>query len=160
MVNAAIPFRGKIPVLGWSLHMTGGWRSQLSRVERWYERLSCARIEEDQLDFLFAFFESSLSLRDWLLDTGTISQQDMAALFAQHVELRLNRDLANSTKHHTISRHSQDEPPCLTTEYSPERPTFGHERRLIVLSEGRVYDALKLSNNCLNIWHDFAKQLD
>lgn len=140
--------------------MTGGWRSQLSRVERWYKHLTAARIEEDQLDFLFAFFESSLTLRDWLIDTGTVSQQDMTTLYSQHVELRLNRDLANSTKHHSIDRPSQDQPPCLTTEYAPEHPTFGHERRLIVLSDGRVYDALKLAKDCLNIWRDFVKQFD
>lgn len=126
--------------------MTGGWQSQLSRVELWYKRLTSARNEDDQLDFLFAFFESSLTLRDWLIDTGTVSRQKMTTLYSRHVELRLNRDLANSTKHHSIDRPSQDEPPCLTTEYAPERPTFGNERRLIVLSEGHSYDASHLQS--------------
>lgn len=139
--------------------MVGGWRSQLARVERWYERLISTRNEHDQLDFLFAFFENSLSLRDWLIDTGVVSQQAIADLYLQHVELRINRDLANSTKHHSIDRVSQDEPPCLTTEYAPEYPTFGTERRLIVLSEGHSYDAIKLAKDCLAIWNKFVEPL-
>lgn len=139
--------------------MTGGWNSQLSRVERWYERLIAAHNEADQLDFLIAFFENSLALRDWLKDTGIASEQQLTTLFAQHVELRLNRDLANSTKHHSIDR-IKHQPPSLTTEYAPERPTFGQDRRLIVLSEGHVYDALKLAKDCLNIWREFVKQFD
>ncbi len=139
--------------------MTGGWQSQLARVERWYERLIAARNEDDQLDFLFAFFESSFALRDWLVNTLAATEQDMAALFKQHVELRLNRDLANSTKHHSISRTSQDEPPSIAAEYAPEWPTFGVDRRLIVLSEGKTYDALALAKRCLDIWREFVKQL-
>lgn len=151
------PYRGKPPVLGWSLHMTGGWQSHLARIERWYNRSSSARDEHDQMDFLYAFFESSFALRDWLIDTGAMSQEATESLFLKHVELRINRDLANSLKHHSITRPSQEQPPSIVVEYAPEYPTFGGDRRLVILSEGRKYEALALAGRCLEIWH---KSLD
>lgn len=148
------PYRGKRPVLGWSLHITGGWQAQLARVGRWYRRAAFVKDEDDQLDFLFAFFESSFSLRDWLIDTGAIPQQEMEALFDKHVELRINRDLANSLKHHSIHRGSQEQPPSIAIEYAPECPSYRSDSRLVVLSEGVKYDALTLAERCLAIWTD------
>lgn len=152
-------YRGNRPVLGWSLHMTGGWQGQLERVERWYRRAALAKDEHDQLDFLFAFFESSFSLRDWLIDTGVVPQQDVEALFAKHVELRINRDLANSLKHHSIHRGSQEQPPSIAIEYAPECPTYRDDSRLVILSEGVKYDALALAERCLTIWSELSHSL-
>ena len=139
--------------------MTGGWQAHLARVERWYRRAAFAKDEHDQLDFLFAFFESSFSLRDWLIDTGAVSQQGMEALFTKHVELRINRDLANSLKHHSIHRVSQKQPPSIAIEYAPEYPTYRSDSRLVVLSEGKKYDALTLAERCLAIWTDLSHSL-
>jgi hypothetical protein len=152
-------YRGKMPVLGWSLHMTGGWQAHLARVERWYRRAALAKNEHDQLDFLFAFFESSFWLRDWLIDTGAIPQPEMETLFAKHVELRINRVLANSLKHHSIHRVSQEQPPSIAIEYAPEYPTYRDDSRLVILSEGVKYDALALAKQCLSIWIDLSKSL-
>jgi hypothetical protein len=153
-------YRGKSPVLGWSLHMTGGWQAHLERVERWYRRAALAKEAHDQLDFLLAFFETSFSLRDWLLDTGAVSQKEMEALFAKHVELRINRDLANSFKHHSISRHSQEQPPSIAIEYAPEFPTYRDDSRLVILNEGIKYDALSLAKRCVSIWMEFSSSLN
>lgn len=139
--------------------MTGGWQSQFERVERWYERSRSARSEHDQLDFLLAFFESSFALRDWLIDEGAVKEKEIESLFSKHVELRINRDLANCFKHHTISRPSQEQPPSLAIEYAPERPTFRSDCRLIVLSEGEKYDALWLAGKCVGIWRGFLSDL-
>ncbi len=134
--------------------MSGGWQGHLARVERWYKRSSNSHDEHDQIDFLYAFFESSFALRDWLIDTGAMSPQEIDSLFLKHVELRINRDVANSLKHHSITRPSQEQPPSIAAEYAPEYPTFGSDRRLIILSEGRKYEALALARRCLEIWHE------
>ena len=139
--------------------MTGGWRSHFDRVERWYERSKLRGPEHDQLDFLFAFFENSFALRDWLLDTGAVSKREVDALFSKHVEMRINRDLANSFKHHSIDRPSQEEPPSIAIEYAPGRPTFRTDSRLVVLSEGVKYDALGLAGRCLEIWRGLLSSL-
>ena len=139
--------------------MTGGWQSHFDRVERWYERSKSARAEHDQLDFLLAFFENSLALRDWLIDTEAVKEKEIASLFSEHVELRINRDLANSFKHHSIDHPSQEQPPSIAIEYAPERPTFRTDCRLIVLSEGKKYEALALAGRCLEIWRAFLSSL-
>jgi hypothetical protein len=59
--------------------MTGGWQAHLARVERWYHRAALAKDEYDQLDFLFVFFESSFSLRDWLIDNLLCSDSGSAS---------------------------------------------------------------------------------
>jgi hypothetical protein len=152
-------FQGKSPVLGWSLHMTGGWQSQFERAERWYERVTSATAEHDQLDFLLAFLENSFSLRDWLIDTDAVNKTEIDSLFSEHVELRINRDLANSLKHHSIDRPSQGQPPSIAVEYAPERPTFRTDCRLVILSEGKKYEALALAAQCLEIWRGFLNRL-
>lgn len=138
--------------------MTGSWQGHLARVERWYRRLIAAQSDDDKIDFLYAFFESSFAFRDWLVDTGAANQQEIEDLFLRHVELRLNRDIANLLKHHSITRPSQEQPPCLATEYAPEWPTFGINRKLIVLSEGKNYDAIALAKRCLDIWCEYVKR--
>jgi hypothetical protein len=40
--------------------------------------------------------------------------------FPKHIDLRINRDLANSFKHHSIGRSSKEQPPALMIEYAPE----------------------------------------
>jgi len=139
--------------------MTGGWQSQFERLERWYERSNSARVEHDQLDFLLAFFKNSLALRDWLLDTGAVNKQEIESLFLNQVELRISRDLANSFKHHSIDRPSQEQPPSIAIEYAPERPTFRTDCRLVVLSEGKKYEALALAARCLEVWREFLSPL-
>ena len=139
--------------------MTGGWQSQFDRVERWYERSKSARSGHDQIDFLLAFFDNSFALRDWLIDTAVLQQKELESLFSEHVELRINRDLANSIKHHSIDRPSQEQPPSIAVEYAPERPTLGTDSRLVVLSEGEKYEALALASRCLEIWREFLDHL-
>jgi len=50
------PYKRKRPEVGWSVHMTGDWQSQLDCVRRWYTRASQADNAIDRWDFLYAFF--------------------------------------------------------------------------------------------------------
>ena len=106
-----MPFGGKQPELGWSAHMTGGWRSQLERVRRWHRRLQQAQSAQDRSDFLYAFFENAFHLRDWLLDTGDVPGHALKELFDQNEDMRPCRDLANSHKHYSLRDPSQPHPP-------------------------------------------------
>jgi hypothetical protein len=63
------------------MHMSGGWQAQLDRVRRWYHRASKADDVIDRYDFLYAFFENALHLRDWLKDTGAITEKDLDNFF-------------------------------------------------------------------------------
>lgn len=79
----------EIPELGWSLHMTGGWQTQLERVKRWYTRITSARNRIDKLDYFYAFFENAFHLRDWLLNSEEFDKKMINQLFEKKVEMRL-----------------------------------------------------------------------
>lgn len=139
--------------------MTGGWKGQLQRVRRWHARMNAAVESDDRTDFLFAFFEAALHLRDWLLDTAAVPPKTLEAFFASHVEMRVCRDLANAWKHYSISRPSQNAPPSVLLEYTqvtgaPARVT------LVVLSDGQKYDAFELATECLVLWEEFLLASD
>jgi hypothetical protein len=91
--------------------MTEGWQAQLDRLRRWYGRASNATDSIDRWDYVYAFFENALHLRNWPSDTGTVSEVNLKKFFEANEEMRLCRDLANSHKHYSVSRPSQSTPP-------------------------------------------------
>lgn len=135
--------------------MTGGWRTQLERLRRWYHRLSTAVEPSDRYDFLHAFFENAFHLRDWLKDTGAVSEQDLDAFFAANAEMRLCRDLANAHKHYSLKRPSQPAPPSEAREYLPGMGNLGSDVLLVILSDGVRYDAFELAGRVLRLWDAF-----
>lgn len=150
-----MPFHGRRPELGWSLHMTGGWQAQLDRVRRWYHRASSAKDSIDRYDFLYVFFENAFHLRDWLKDTGGITEKDLDSFFAGNVDMRLCRDLANSHKHYSLRSPSQPVPPTEAREYSPGSGNLDTDTSLVILSDGSKHDAFDLATRILHAWEDF-----
>lgn len=151
-------YRGKTPELGWSRHMTGGWRGQAGRVRRWHSRLRAAGVE-DRADFLYAFFENALHLRDWLLDSGEVDAGTLDALFKNKEELKLCRDIANSHKHRSIDRLSQPRPPSELWEYAPGAGNLGGDVSIVIVSNGTKHDALELADRVMAAWEDFLEAL-
>jgi hypothetical protein len=151
-------YRGETPELGWSRHMTGGWRGQAGRMRRWHSRLRTSA-PEDRADFLYAFFENAFHLRDWLLDSGEVDAATIDALFASREELRLCRDLANSHKHRSISRHSQPRPPSEVWEYAPAAGNLGGDVSIVIVSNRVKHDALELADKVLATWEEFLEDL-
>ncbi len=150
-----MPYRGRRPEVGWTAHMTGGWQSQLDRVRRWYGRVCMAKDPQDRYDFLYAFFESAFHLRDWLKDTGALSEQDLERLFDSNADMRLCRDLANSHKHYSLRNPSQPAPPSEAYEYAPGIGNLGSDVSLVILSDGAKHDAFGLAGRILCSWEDF-----
>ncbi len=149
------PYRGKAPEVGWSVHMTGGWLGQLERVRRWYGRATNAIDPIDRSDFLGAFFENAFHFRDWLRDTGTVSEDELQAFFDAHEDMRVCRDIANSHKHYSISRPSQLVPPSEVREYSPGRGNLSSDVSQVILSDGKKHDAFELARRVLRLWEEF-----
>jgi hypothetical protein len=148
-------YKGLRPHQGWSIHMTGGWRTQLDRVQRWHSRIQTASTQQDTNDFLYAFFENAFHLRDWLSDTGAVTKEQLDALFSSSVEMRLCRDLANAHKHFSLNRPSQPEPPSEAREYVPGNRHQGPSTRLVVISEWEKYDPIELAGAVLACWEKF-----
>jgi len=149
------PFKGKEPELGWSLHMTGGWESQLARAKRWLDRASQARNAIDRYDFLYAFFENAFHLRDWLFDTGKFPQNELDKLFDENEDMRLCRDLANAHKHYSLTRPSQPIPPTEAREYDPGFGNLESDTSLVILSNGKKHDVFELARRILGVWESF-----
>jgi hypothetical protein len=136
--------------------MTGGWQSQLDRIRRWYLRASNATDPADKCDYLYAFFENAFHIRDWLQDTGAVTDADLKRFFDVNEEMRLCRDLANAHKHYSLARPSQSTPPSEVREYSPMSGNFGSDNSLMILSAGKKHDAFELAGRILQLWEGFV----
>ena len=69
--------------IGLTLQELEGWRGQYDRVVRWHGRVVAAANADpspDELDCLFAFFESCFHLREWLLVTAAVDQKALKDL--------------------------------------------------------------------------------
>ncbi len=148
-------YKGRRPEIGWSVHMTGGWQTQLDRVRRWHHRASQSKDPTDRGDFLYAFFENAFHLRDWLKDTGAASEKDLGTFFAANADMLLCRDLANSHKHYSLHSPSKPAPPSEAHEYSPESGNLGRNVSLVILSDGTKHDAFDLAGRILRAWEQF-----
>jgi hypothetical protein len=129
---------------------------------RWYARLMKATEPLDRLDFLYAFFESSHALNDWLQNLGAATEKSLRRFSDQHEELRINRDFANSLKHYALSRRpSQPNPPSLAREYNdPGYGNFESDSDLVILSNGKKYNVYILAGNLMKIWTEYTATLE
>lgn len=148
------PYNGKRPEVGWSVHMTGGWKSQRDRMRRWHARALAARDSADRWDCLYAFFESALHLRDWLHDTGAATDKSLK-LLSDQVPMRLCRDLANAHKHYSLQHPGSLAPPSEALEYSPGAGNLDADVSLVILSDGTKHDAFELADQVLRAWEHF-----
>jgi hypothetical protein len=149
------PYGGHKPEVGWSVHMTDGWKAQLDRMRRWHHRASGATDPTDRYDFLCAFFENAFHLRDWLQDSGAVTANTLQAFFDANEDMRLCRDLANSHKHYSLRSPSQPVPPSEAHEYAPGIGNLNSDVSLVILSDGKKHDAFELAGRVLNLWERF-----
>ena len=142
--------------------MTGGWSTHFDQMSRWYARLMKATEPLDRLDFLYAFFESSHALNDWLQNSGAATEKSLRRLSDQHEVLRINRDFANSLKHYALSRRpSQPNPPSLAREYNdPGHGNFESDSDLVILSDGKRFNVYVLAGNLMKIWTEYVATLE
>jgi hypothetical protein len=139
--------------------MTGGWSAQYLRMRRWYNRTVAATMHDDRHDLVYAFFESAFHLRDWMVDTGGATNDEMNGFFDAHEEMRLCRDLANAHKHYSLGKKpSQGVPPSEVMEYRKGAGNLGGDHSLMVLSQGKKHDAFELASRILNRWDSFLEE--
>jgi hypothetical protein len=147
--------------IGHTLQQLEGWKGQYNRVLRWQARVLDAvngKPSADELDFLLAFFQNCLHLRDWLLADGVVDESELQALFQAHIELQICRDLANGFKHHTINRASVDSEFSTLREYIPKNwpSEYAYPNgKWMVLAGGHQLGLVELANRCLSLWQQF-----
>lgn len=159
--------------LGLSEHSGSGWKGQLARVARWHERVQSLGARDDlsitpitAFDYLYAFFQNCYHLRDWLKNSGTLSESDLQSFMTDNEAMAVCRDIANGTKHLRITTPSIDANPAFGREYHPagwpgKRP--GTSESYFVLLEDRTtkaesrFDLQDLAARCLAEWEHLLR---
>ncbi len=151
--------------LGLSAHLIQGWRGQFDRVRRFYQRFVDAENAQDAaaaLDSALAFFVFAHALREWLSkwerQDGSAFNDSWNAFMADKPEMRFVRDIANATKHLTLSqRESVDKNFSLIWTYDPfDRKQSGW---VIYFDERRMRFG-DLIRQILNGWEQFLDELN
>lgn len=108
-----------------SIEKIYGWETQYAQMLRWRDRVNTSysdgrMVSDDAEDFLLAFFESCYHLKDFVIETGSISASDINAIINTNHSMRICRDICNRAKHHTLRHHaSVDKDWSLGREYAP-----------------------------------------
>src|SRR6266508_3133572 len=144
---------------GLSAHKATGWRAQATRLERWHRRLEAvasdpAASTEDRLDFFLTFCQNCYALRDWLEKDAAVSKNDLDQLMVGTYALRVCRDIANGSKHLTVTRPSVDANFSIGREYQGR----GQPERWFVIAGTDLLDALALARDCRDAWNVFLGQ--
>lgn len=147
--------------IGLTLQEVQGWQGQYARMVRWRDRVVAAANGDrspDELDFLFASFESAFHLRDWLVKSDALSAATLDQFFAAHTEMRICRDIANGFKHYSISRPSVDAEFAVVNQYVPENWPSRYKfpnGEWTVLAGGHQVGLVELAENVAGLWHAF-----
>ena|SRR5467141_194660 len=92
--------------------MANEWEEQWARVQRWFERFTSineGRVHDRSSDYyqdeVCAFFQNCYHLKDWLKNDQAASAKvsDVEAFSSGSTNLRLCADLANGSKHLTLT---------------------------------------------------------
>lgn len=123
---------------------------------RWQERTNEALKQSDgktKYDFMYAFFQSSYHLRDWLVSDGAATKDEMKNLFDSSIELQLCRDICNATKHLQYDKPSIDAKPRISREWDP----FRNKDMGFSLYSDKKRPIPELMAQCVKTWDDFLK---
>jgi hypothetical protein len=119
------------------------------RIERWRERLRAVPDDDtaDFLDFSIVVLLHCFAMRDWLLKSGVADPQ-VRTLF-DSAELKVCRDLANGTKHLSISQPSVDAHHQIRREHRLWRRPGESEGELKVFAGDVSYSLRDLCGECV-----------
>jgi len=144
------------------------WREQFDRLGRWHSRLSSSNIQEIfesvhdpgykwHSDLLLAFFQNCFHLKDWLIASKVVKQQEINQFFDANVELKIYRDFCNGSKHFHLDS------PSLTGSPHYVRRVNMHAEPLelspsMIEAEGHYYEIVELVNRCMSLWKTFLRE--
>lgn len=149
-------------MIGLSKHREGGWQGQFRRLQRWKRLLDDlwnSSIENEEqtrwpLDVAYAFFQNCWHLKDWLLNSGALLEEDVQDLYASF-EMTACRDICNGTKHFSL-RNSPTAFAVMQFEGDPP-----HEISLLAGSARSGFESYtvpELADKCMNFWIELLKR--
>jgi hypothetical protein len=135
-------------------------QEQWERILRWQERLHHAGGSPDEaVDIALALFVCIHHMREWVLATDAALRPSLNRLFRESRELQLVRDLANGSKHHTLTDPSVDADHFTALEYiPPPRPFNAPTHRLVLCADGKKRDLLPLASQAVEVWGVFLRR--
>lgn len=90
-------------------------KEQFERVKRWHKRLEEISTDKEHAhesdyyqDILYAFFQNLWSLRDWIINSGSLNREIVDNYFHTNTDMKICRDLANGSKHLIINSPALD----------------------------------------------------
>ncbi|PWT72243.1 MAG: hypothetical protein C5B59_16190 [Bacteroidetes bacterium] len=128
---------------------------------RWFIRLSNfdfvnfeKKTIEDRDDTLYACFQNIFCLRDWIILDGDINPVLAHRFVDSNIEMKICRDIANGTKHHSLKDSSMKQE--ITVNREIRRYEKGHSHYQVTFEvDGHFYEAKELAENCIKLWDEF-----
>ena len=153
---------------------TRSWRDQWDRIHRWYGRFRSTvegrTHDMDSLNYddeVYAFFESTWHLQDWLKNDPAhplARVQDVEDFANSSDPLRWCADITNGSKHLEANREPRVDPNTgiggrhysvtLGTEPTPTTISVSYD----IVGAGQCRDAMALADECLAAWEQFLKK--
>src|SRR5947208_1236767 len=143
------------------------YTQQLKRLERKYRSLlqekdaiGDTNIDEIR-DLLLSFFQDCWHLKDWLLNSTEIDEQQLQSFISNSLEMNMCREICNTAKHLVLHRPAPlpqarledfkhiGVPLALAREYE------SNGDKLTFLFMQQKYDAFELAGRCLVLWREF-----
>jgi len=147
-----------------SIHATNGWQTQFQRIIRYLRILQTQKIDYSNwkdinayLDVVITCFQNIFHLKDWLLNSTTLSNTELNKFIKQHKELGLCRDICNGTKHFEIKHHASIDKNFMIVR--AQDPAYlknkGPEYFILILSKAGIHQPFAFAKKCLQLWSDF-----
>lgn len=147
------------------------WEEQWARVQRSFaefKRSDEGRLHDRPLDLyedeMLHFFQDCYHLKDWLRSDPAVSTRvrDVETAISNSMALSLCADLANATKHLTLTRsRTGDTNTTLGRQRFAIDTTLGHVRTVIlryeVYSGGSTWDAFNIAESCIREWEQYLR---
>lgn len=135
---------------------------QFHRIQRWRERLykisfsnASEKEIDNHIDFIYAYFINCYHLKDWLIMSKVVSEEEVNNFIKNHKELRICQDICNGSKHLFLTNPSLGQFP-LAKQFTPlSRPSPIKNTEYVVLTGEGNLDVFELADNCLKLWTEF-----
>ena len=144
-----------------------GWLSHYERMKRWEVRAKQVAETDfmtqtpDTIDFALAYFIWAHSLRDWLIEAGSIESSALDGLLNGRREWLLCRDLANKSRHYNLQKKPTDKDFIISYQIDLNAILSGATRQVIggVYHDGRYYEFSECIGVISEMWEAVLNQL-
>lgn len=140
------------------------WRKRLEDIfQHKYTTLNKPENDEDNRDFIYAFFLNCYHLKDWVIQSGLIKKELVYDFVESNKDMKICRDICNGVKHFKVKNPSINPDVSRTLHSSVYSIAFNNAEPEIkpvywIVPEKHPVDAFGLAVNCFYLWEGFLKR--